>query len=67
MESDASSLAAETKAVKEATDHFGQLDVLVANAGVGHFAAIENITEQEWKSTIDTNLTGVFNSVKSKP
>ncbi len=37
----------------------------VANAGVGHFASIENITEDEWKSTIDTNLTGVFNSVKA--
>ena len=65
LESDVSSLAAEIKAVKAATDHFGRLDVLVANAGVGHFAAIENLTEEDWKSTIDTNLTGVFNSVKA--
>ena len=65
MESDVSSLASETKAVKAATDHFGQLDVLVANAGVGHFAPIESLTEEDWKSTIDTNLTGVFNSVKA--
>ena len=65
LESDVSSLAAETKAVKAATDHFGQLDVLVANAGVGHFAAIESLTEHDWKNTIDTNLTGVFNSVKA--
>ena len=65
LESDVSSLAAETKAVQAATDHFGQLDVLVANAGVGHFAPIEILTEEEWKNTIDTNLTGVFNSVKA--
>ena len=65
LESDVSSLASETKAVKSVTDHFGQLDVLVANAGVGHFAPIESLTEKEWKSTIDTNLTGVFNSVKA--
>lgn len=65
LESDVSSLASETKAVKAVTDHFGQLDVLVANAGVGHFAPIESLTEKEWKSTIDTNLTGVFNSVKA--
>ncbi len=65
LESDVSSLAAETKAVKAATDHFGSLDVLVANAGVGHFGAIESLTEQDWRSTIDTNLTGVFNSVKA--
>ena len=65
LESDVSSLASETKAVQAVTDHFGQLDVVVANAGVGHFASIENITEEEWKNTIDTNLTGVFNTVKA--
>ncbi len=65
LESEVSSLAAETKAIGATIAHFGQLDVLVANAGVGHFASIENITEQEWKDTIDTNLTGVFNSVKA--
>lgn len=65
IESEVSSMAAEAKAVQETIAHFGQLDVLVANAGVGHFASIENLTEQEWKDTIDTNLTGVFNSVKA--
>ncbi len=65
LESDVSSLASETKAIQATIDHFGQLDVLVANAGVGHFASIENLTEQDWKDTIDTNLTGVFNSVKA--
>lgn len=65
LESDVSSLASELKAVKAITEHFGQLDVLVANAGVGHFAPIESLTEEDWKSTIDTNLTGVFNSVKA--
>ena len=65
LESDVSSLAAETRTVQATLDHFGQLDVLVANAGVGHFAPIEILTEEEWKNTIDTNLTGVFNSVKA--
>jgi 3-oxoacyl-[acyl-carrier protein] reductase len=65
IESDVSSLPGEIKAVKACVGHFGQLDVLVANAGVGHFAPIDNLTEQEWKDTIDTNLTGVFNSVKA--
>jgi NAD(P)-dependent dehydrogenase (short-subunit alcohol dehydrogenase family) len=64
LESDVSSMAAEAAAIKAATNHFGQLDVLVANAGVGHFGPIESLTEADWKSTIDTNLTGVFNSVK---
>lgn len=65
IESDVSSLSGETNAVKQVLDRFGQLDVLVANAGVGHFAPIDQISEQQWKETIDTNLTGVFNSVKA--
>jgi len=65
LESDVSSLSSETKAVQEVINYFGQLDVLVANAGVGHFASIENLSEAEWKNTINTNLTGVFNSVKA--
>ena len=65
LASDVSSMASEQKAVKVILDHFGQLDVLIANAGVGHFAPIDTLSESDWKSTIDTNLTGVFNSVKS--
>jgi 3-oxoacyl-[acyl-carrier protein] reductase len=65
IESDVSSLNAETSAVQKTIDHFGQLDVLIANAGVGHFDSIENMTPDQWNETIDTNLTGVFNSVKA--
>ncbi|MEO8414245.1 MAG: SDR family oxidoreductase [Ginsengibacter sp.] len=65
LESDVSSLDAETKTVQKIMDHFGRLDVLVANAGVGFFAPIDTLTEADWKATIDTNLTGVFNSVKA--
>jgi 3-oxoacyl-[acyl-carrier protein] reductase len=65
LESNVASFSSEADAVKKATNHFGQLDVLVANAGVGHLASIETLTEADWKDTIDTNLTGVFNSVKA--
>jgi len=65
LESDASSMANEKESLQKVIQHFGQLDVLVANAGVGHFAPIESLTEEDWKDTIDTNLTGVFNSVKA--
>jgi 3-oxoacyl-[acyl-carrier protein] reductase len=58
-------MASEQKAVQAVLDHFGQLDVVIANAGVGHFASIETMTEETWKTTIDTNLTGVFNTVKA--
>lgn len=65
LESDVSSLSSETNAIEATIAHFGKLDVLVANAGVGHFANIETLSAKEWKDTIDTNLTGVFNSVKA--
>lgn len=65
LQSDVSSMASETNAVKKIMDHFGQLDVLVANAGVGHFAPIDTLSAEQWKETIDTNLTGVFTSVKA--
>ena len=65
LQSDVTSLQSEAAAIRSVKQHFGQLDVLVANAGVGHFAPIESLTEEDWKKTIDTNLTGVFNSVKS--
>ncbi|MDZ4794225.1 MAG: SDR family oxidoreductase [Bacteroidota bacterium] len=65
IESDVISMAAETEAIEATIAHFGQLDAVVANAGVGHFSNIETLTEQEWKDTIDTNLSGVFNTVKA--
>ena len=65
LESDVSSLASEIESVKSVIAHFGQLDVVIANAGVGHLLPIDQLTEKHWKETIDTNLTGVFNSVKA--
>jgi NAD(P)-dependent dehydrogenase (short-subunit alcohol dehydrogenase family) len=65
LQSDVRSAAGEEKAVEMITGYFGRLDVLVANAGVGHFAPIDTLTAADWQSTLDTNLTGVFNSVKA--
>ncbi len=53
------------QAVATVLEKWGQLDVLVANAGVGHFAPIAELTPEQWHETIDTNLTGVFYSVKA--
>jgi NADP-dependent 3-hydroxy acid dehydrogenase YdfG len=65
FQSDVSSMENEKNSVQKIIEKFGQLDVLIANAGVGHFAPIDSLSEEDWKNTIDTNLTGVFNSVKS--
>lgn len=52
-------------AVHDVIEEFGQLDIVVANAGVGHFASIEDLTIQQWHDTINTNLTGVFYTIKA--
>lgn len=65
LQSNSASLIDETRAIKEVISHFGKLDVTIANAGVGIFAPIDSMSEEQWKQTIDTNLTGVFNTVKA--
>lgn len=65
VESDVRSLSSQINAVKKCVEHFGAIDMFVANAGVGHFASIEEMDPEKWKETIDTNLTGVFNSAKA--
>lgn len=53
------------KAVQKAIDSFGKVDAFIANAGVGHFASIEDMEVAKWQEVIDTNLTGVFYSIKA--
>ena len=51
---------ADFAAVKQAHDHFGRLDVVVNNAGYGQFGFIEELTEQEARDQIETNLFGAL-------
>jgi len=62
---DVKSLQSQQEAVQKVIEKWRKLDVLVANAGVGHFAPIDELDESLWQDTIDTNLTGVFYSVKA--
>lgn len=65
LEADVRELESQQQAVKTTVDTFGQLDIVIANAGLGHFGSIEDLTSQQWNEVIDTNLTGVFNSIKA--
>ncbi|MDA8393280.1 MAG: SDR family oxidoreductase [Actinomycetota bacterium] len=46
--------------VARAHQHFGRLDVVVNNAGYGQFGMIEELSEQEARSQIETNLFGAL-------
>ncbi|RBO53574.1 beta-ketoacyl-ACP reductase [Rhodovulum sp. BSW8] len=41
----------------------GPIDVVVANAGITRDAPFHKMTPDQWQEVIDTNLTGVFNTV----
>ena len=52
--------AADFAAVAQAHDHFGRLDIVVNNAGYGHFGFVEEVTEQEARAQIETNVFGAL-------
>ncbi|WP_426328163.1 SDR family oxidoreductase [Pedobacter sp. R-06] len=65
IEADVADFKSQQDAVNLILEKWGQLDILIANAGVGHFAPIDELDIDLWKETIDTNLTGVFYSIKA--
>ncbi|UBU14891.1 oxidoreductase [Nonomuraea gerenzanensis] len=62
---DVTDTAAAARAVKEATDAFGRLDVVVNNAGYGNSAPIEEMAEEDFRAQIETNLFGVVNVTRA--
>jgi NAD(P)-dependent dehydrogenase (short-subunit alcohol dehydrogenase family) len=57
---DVTDRAAAFAAVERAHARFGRLDVVVNNAGYGHFGFVEEITEAEARAQLDTNLFGAL-------
>ena len=63
--SDVTNHGDEASAVKSILEKWGQLDVVLANAGVGHFAPVDELSEEDWHQMVDTNLNGVFHTLKA--
>jgi len=51
---------ADFAAVQKAAEHFGELDVVINNAGYGHFGMIEELAEDEIRAQLETNLFGAL-------
>ncbi|AYN65970.1 SDR family oxidoreductase [Euzebyella marina] len=62
---DVSKLRDEEEAVKKILNKWGQIDLVLANAGVGNFAPIDEMSETEWHQMININLNGVFHTLKA--
>lgn len=63
--SDVTVLEDENFAIQKILEKWGQLDVVLANAGVGHFAPVDELDETKWHQMINTNLNGVFHTLKA--
>jgi SDR family mycofactocin-dependent oxidoreductase len=50
-------------ALEEGIAELGRLDIVVANAGICTVQAWDEVTPEVWRDTLDTNLTGVWNSM----
>jgi NAD(P)-dependent dehydrogenase (short-subunit alcohol dehydrogenase family) len=57
--------AAVGAAVKETVNRLGSLDIVVANAGIVSTGPLEEVTDEIWHQLVDTNLTGVFHTLRA--
>jgi NAD(P)-dependent dehydrogenase (short-subunit alcohol dehydrogenase family) len=65
LAADVRDLSALEAAVAAAVARYGRLDAVVANAGLGRFAAVDELSVEAWREVIDVNLTGAFHTVKA--
>jgi NAD(P)-dependent dehydrogenase (short-subunit alcohol dehydrogenase family) len=64
VETDVSDPDSVSNTVEEVVKEFGQLDVLINNAGIYVPGSSQEISTEDWQQVIDVNLTGHFNCAK---
>lgn len=57
--------AAVRQLVADTVEQFGRLDILVANAGVLSWGRLWELTDEQWNTVIDTNLTGTWRTLRA--
>lgn len=53
------------RAVAAAVAAFGGLDVVVNNAGVGIYGDLESVSDEDWRTVMETNVTGPFQVMRA--
>ena len=64
-EVDIRDLEALQQVVADGIEQFGRLDILVANAGVLSWGRLFEMSEEQWSSVIDVNLTGTWKTIRA--
>lgn len=65
LHGDVRRLADMQKSVAATLETFGRIDIVVANAGILTAGLLWELTEEQWHDMIDTNLTGVWHTIKA--
>ncbi|MGY6534071.1 MAG: acetoacetyl-CoA reductase [Pararhodobacter sp.] len=60
---DVADYEASTAGLAQVEADLGPVEIVVANAGITRDAPFHKMTPEQWKAVIDTNLTGVFNTI----
>jgi SDR family mycofactocin-dependent oxidoreductase len=64
-EVDIRDLATQRQLVADAVEQFGRLDIVVANAGVLSWGRLFEMTEEQWDTVIDVNLSGTWRTIRA--
>ena len=65
VQGDVSSFEDSEKFVKEVLEEYGQIDVLVNNAGITRDGLLMRMKKEDFESVVDTNLVGTFNVTRN--
>ncbi|MFB6310078.1 MAG: beta-ketoacyl-ACP reductase [Salinirussus sp.] len=65
VQADVSDMDAVEGMAEEVHDAFGEIDVLVNNAGITIDKVFDNMTREDWRTVVEVNLGGMFNCTKS--
>lgn len=64
-QADVRDLAALSIAVDAGVQQFGRLDIVIANAGIATYAPAVDLSEEDWDTMIDVNLSGVWRTIRA--